>query len=384
MPVCAKIDLPADLAGVAPEKIKATLHCTVANRTLPGQVVLRDKQAELWWVLPHAAAGTTRWTARLSAGAQAGKDVFAFQDTPGKHLDLLFDGRRVTRYMYEFDRSTKEKIFETYKPYHHVFDAAGKDVITKGAPGHDPHHRGIYIGWGKVTCGSKSYNFWSMGGKEAQVHRKFLTRTAGPVLARSAMLIEWIDRDGKTIVAERRETTCFRQPESAIVLMEFRTEIEAVAGKMTFSANPEHGGFQYRAHNDVAVQVGAARGKQTANKASADLKTKYEFHRDGIRTSAQRLSDNKDLPWAAQSYALRGKRYCVQHMNHPSNPKGTVYSAYRQYGRFGAFFKATLPAGEKLPLRYRIYAAESEMLPRAEMNLRHAAFATPAVVTVVR
>jgi hypothetical protein len=384
VPARAKIKLPADLANVPPEKIGVTLTCASTGQSACGQIVAGDAGAELWWVLPEAKRGTSRWTASLSARPYAGKDVFAFEDRPGKHLDLRFAGRLVTRYMYEFDRSSKAKIFETYKPYHHVFDAAGKGVITKDAHGHDPHHRGIHIGWGRTTCGSKRYDFWSMSGGSAQVHRKFLAMAAGPVLARSTDQVDWIDRDGKTIVSEQRQVTCFRQGPSAIVLMEFAAKLEAVAGAVTLDANPEHGGFQYRPHNDVAVNVGATGGKQTADAAAVDLKTRYEFHKDGIKTPAQRLNGNRDLPWAAQSYALRGKRYSVQHLNHPSNPKGTVYSAYRQYGRFGAFFRKKLAAGEVLSLRYRVYATERKMPPREEMNLRHAAFATPPAVNVLK
>ena len=384
VPVCAKIELPAGMRGTPAEKISVAMKPGAGGEGVPGQIALRGEQAELWWVLPEAKPGSQRWTALLSDKPYAGKDVFTFQDTPGEHLDLRFAGRLVTRYMYAFDRSDKEKAFETYKTYHHVFDAAGKDVITKGPAGHDPHHRGIYIGWGSVRCGAKRYNFWSMGRKEAQVHKAFAGMTAGPVLARCTSRVDWADADGKPIVSEQRETTCFRQGASAIMLMEFRTQLKAVAGDVLLEANPEHGGFQYRPHNDVAVQVGATGGKQTADTASKDLRTQYEFHREGIRTSGQRLADNKDLPWAAQSYALRGKRYSVQHMNHPSNPKPTVYSAYRQYGRFGAFFKGTIKAGEVLPLTYRIYAAERAMPPREEMNLRHVGFVSPPVAQVVR
>jgi len=223
-----------------------------------------------------------------------------------------------------------------------------------------------------------------MGGGSAQVHRKFLAMTAGPVLGCCTAAIDWIDRDEKVIVSEQRTTTCFRQGPSAIMLMEFRAKLKAVAGDVVLDANPEHGGFQYRAHNDVAVNAGARGGKQTADSASKDLRTRYEFHKEGIKTPGQRLNENKDLPWAAQSFALRSKRYSIQHMNHTSNPKPTVYSAYRPYGRFGAFFKATIKAGAVLPLRYRIYATERPMPPRGEMNLRHAAFVHPPVVEVAK
>ena len=389
VPVCVKIDVPAGLAkravGSFMEMQRQAAEGLKSGEEAMGRLVTvsRGKQAELWWVLPEAKPATTRWTARLSAKPHAGKDVFAFRDAPGKCLDLTFAGRLVTRYMYEFDTSTKAKTFETYKPYHHVFDAAGKDVITKGAAGHDPHHRGIYIGWGRLVCGKKRYDFWGMRGG-AQVHKKFLRQDAGPVVARSTALIDWQDKEGKVLVSEERETLCFRQGASAILLMEFRSRLKAVGGDVALDGNAEHAGVQYRPHNDVAVQVGAARGKQTADTAKADLKTRYEFHKDGVKTPQQRLKENKDLPWAAQSYALRGKRYSVQHMNHRSNPKGTIYSAYRQYGRFGAFFKAEIKAGETLTRCDRIYVAESEMPPRAEMNLRHAAFNAPPKVAVVK
>ena len=384
VPVCATIELPKALAKTAPEAIGATLTPPGDAKAVPGQVVRDGDRVQLWWILPQAKAGVSRWTATLPARPYRGKDVFAFTEVPGKCLDLRFAGRLVTRHMIAFDTSTKAKAFETYKPYTHVFDAAGKDVITKDAHGHDPHHRGIYIGWGKTTCAGKRYNFWSMGSGQAQVHKEFLSRTAGPVLARWVARVDWQDAAGKAIVSERREMTCFRQPASMIALIEFRSELKAVASDVTLDANPEHGGFQYRAHNDVAVQVGATGGKQTADTAKADLKTRYAFHRDGIATGGQRLNDNKDLPWAAQSYALRGKRYCVQHMNHPSNPRPTVYSAYRPYGRFGAFFKTAIPAGKTLSLRYRLGIAESEMLPRSQMALRHAGFVTPPTAEATR
>src|SRR5438270_638518 len=45
----------------------------------------------------------------LSAPARAAEG-FAFQDTPGDHLDVLLDGKIVARYMYAYDKSTKEKL----------------------------------------------------------------------------------------------------------------------------------------------------------------------------------------------------------------------------------------------------------------------------------
>jgi hypothetical protein len=103
------------------------------------------------------------------------------------------------------------------------------------------------------------------------------------------------------------------------------------------------------------------------------------FHKDGIDAH-----QDQNLPWVAESYGLNGRRYSVQHMNHPDNPKPSKYSAYRDYGRFGAFFTKNLKAGQVLPLRYRIRIAGGAMPPRKYCSAQYAAFATPPNVTVVR
>ena len=372
VPVSVPIEIPAAMKNVPPEKISVTMQCqTPGAAAVPGQIVVDGRPAELWWIIPQSkAAHAGTWLARLSAEPYKGKDVFTFEDAPGKHMDLLFEGRPVNRYMYERDTSTRQRAHETYKVYHHVYDEEGKKFITKGAGGRYTHHRGIFIGFSRTSCGKTRCDTWHMANC-TQEHQKFLSRTAGPVLASSTALIHWLDAQGKLLIAEERRTLVFRQPKPAIMLMEFRSRLKAAGGDVVLGGDPEHAGMQYRPHNDV----GSNRG---------ELATVYEFHADGIKTTGQRLNENKDLPWAAMCYALLGKRYAVQHINHADNPKGTRYSAYRAYGRFGAFFRKKLAADEVLSLRYRIYATERKMPPREEMNLRHAAFATPPAVTVLK
>ena len=84
------------------------------------------------------------------------------KDTKGKHLDILSGEKVLVRYMYEHDISTDEKKHATYKPFLHVFDAAGKAPITMGPGGQYTHHRGIFIGWSKLGFNGKSYDRWHM------------------------------------------------------------------------------------------------------------------------------------------------------------------------------------------------------------------------------
>ena len=114
--------------------------------------------------------------------------------------------------------------------------------------------------------------------------------------------------------------------------------------------------MQYRPANEVNVKA-----------------TKYFFPEEEITTA--NVKSHLDLPWAAECYELKGKKYTVQHMNHPDNPKGTKYSAYRDYGRFGAFPIAKVKQSESITLRYRIWVAPGEQFDRAAMQARWEAFA---------
>ena len=388
VPVQAVIELPLPerLARVPFEEIRVWFRQDgnlYHNVSIPGQIVVNDKnQAELWWVLPWAKANSTStWTAALvdrrqPAAGRSPVKVFSWRDEKGDYLDLLFNNRKVTRYIYAYDNSSKERILETYKTFHHVFDAEGKKLLTNGPDGLVPylrnqilypHHRGIFIGWNRLEFGGQRYDFWHMGEQgRVQKHQKFLELTAGPVLARSNSLVHWNNRNGETIIAEQRETTVFRQSDPTILLLEFRTELKAVSGDVFLNGDPEHAGFQYRAHDDVA-------------KGGKEVKATYLFHRESIDPKK-----NYNLPWAAMSYGLNDRRYSVQYMNHPGNPEPTIYSAYRDYGRFGAFFKKEIAAGKTLTLRYRIWVGRGEMPKRHELADRHAVFVDGPKVEVLR
>jgi len=302
-----------------------------------------------------------RWTKLLCGlmiigmiGSDAWGAGFTWQDTEGKYLDLLYDGQKVTRYMYDYDESNTQRTFETYKVLHHVFDEQGKNLLTNGPDGENPysksvkypHHRGIFIGWSKLQFEGKSYDTWHMTKGVRQVHQKFLEKKADAQKARSTALIHWKNGAGQVMVEEKRTTTVYRPVSGTIVMLDFDTQLKAANGEVYLNGDPEHAGFQYRPHNDVA-------------KGPAKDKAKYLFHREGIDPKK-----DKDLPWVVMGYGLNGKRYSVLYMNHPQNPKGAVYSAYRDYGRFGSFFKKTIEAGKTLKLNYRIIVMQSEMPER--------------------
>jgi hypothetical protein len=320
---------------------------------------------------PSAAAPASPATTPTAAPAANG---FAFQDTAGQHLDISFDGRLVARWMYAYDATSSAKIAETYKPFLHVFDAAGKEPITKGAGGFDTHHRGIYDGWQQIGFNGKKYNLWEMP-DGVQVQKKFLAQKADADQASFTVLIAWNLNDGTTIIEEERTMTLRRRAAPTLALVDFSTKIKAVKGDLTLAGDPEHGGVQYRAANDV-------------DRAA----TKYCFPAGGVKpddaaewrpgapqnTGAKALTISLDIPWAALAYSLKGQNYFVEEMSLPDNPKGTVWSAYRDYARFGPDPKATLKSGETLVLKYRFWVTTGQAPTRADFQREYEAYVKDA------
>lgn len=300
--------------------------------------------------------------------AAAAHAAFTFKDTPGKHLDVLLDGKAVARYMYAFDRSTPEGLHETYKPYLHVLDPDTGDLITKGAGGKYSHHRGIFVGFKINVDGAGNYDFWHIARDlnyakknlekpiHLMLHRKVVDQQANADRAAFTAVIEWVDPKGKALVEEHRTMTFTKAPAPAIVRIEVVTTLKAVAGDTKFSGDPEHAGCQYRPANEVDAK-----------------KTQYVFPKESITTG--NVKKERDLPWAAEQYVLGGKTYSVLHVNCPGNPQGTVYSAYRDYGRFGAFPVFEVKQGEAQKLRYGFIIWKGDLPSRETLQKDCDAFA---------
>ena len=275
------------------------------------------------------------------------------KDTKGKYLDVLQNGKLIARYMYAHDLSSKESRHQTYKPYLHVMGPDGKTPITKGPGGQYTHHRGIFLGWNRIGFKKKTYDLWHMKTSEI-IHKDFLEKKSTAKSTTLKVRLHWMDSDNNVILDEVREMVFDHTDSQALFCAEFTCNLKAVNDEVVLNGDPEHAGFQYRPSNEVSK-----------NKSS-----KYLFHRDGINPKK-----DHDLPWVGLNYKTGGQTYSVQHMNHPGNPKGSVYSAYRDYGRFGSFPKANLKKDQTLTLKYKIRVTSGEMPKRDAMAMQYAKYA---------
>lgn len=368
-PVKVDIDLPESYQNTSVNQIGVTLQSQDGTiKDVPGQVTKGDNgQMELWWVIPGGDNIPTEWEATFH-NLDPSATGFEWQDEEGKHLDLLYDGRKVFRYEYEIDSQLVlgETLTAKNRVFYHIYDLAGDRLITNGyEDGVWSHHRGIMIGWRDVMYKGEKLSFWGMEQLTTQQHIEFLELSAGPVLARVKSRIHWNDSTDHTIIDEIRTATIFHQPAPAIATIDFASTLTAVAGDVNLAGDSEHGGVQYRAHNDIAAEVPGSK------------KASYFFHEDGIDPR-----EDHNLPWVGMSYDLDNKTYSVVEMNEEGNPKPAIWSAYRDYGRFGPYFSKNLADGESFDVHFRFLVRESDMPSRDEIDARYKWYNTPPRVTV--
>lgn len=285
----------------------------------------------------------------LSVPAVAAEPGFQLRDQPGEHLDVVYDGRTVARYMYAFDT---DRWTDTYKPYLHVMNAEGDQPITKGPGGQFPHHRGIFIGYNRLAWDGSTYDLWHMRGTP-QVHQEFTEQQADADVARFTSVVHWNTKDGRTLLEEHRTFEFHPTELPELVKIDVSSKLKAVAGDLRLDGDPEHAGVQYRPANELDVS-----------------QSQYLFPSEDANPKT-----DKDLEWAALRYVLDGHTYTVVQMNAPSNPQGTVWSAYRDYGRFGAFPVVQIPAGEAVTLDYRFLVMIGDLPERAQIQERFQQYA---------
>jgi hypothetical protein len=280
-------------------------------------------------------------------------DGFQVKVLKGQHADIIRpDGDPILRYMYQRDTSSPERSFDTAKVFAHVMAPGGKNTLTKGAGGKFPHHRGIFIGWNRIQYNGKRHDLWHVRNTE-QAHRGFLTTQGGPDGGTITSRIAWIGVDGETLIEEKR-TYRVVAAKDAYAVIDFVSELTAKAGPLELNGDPEHAGVQFRPSQQVADNKSAT----------------YTFHQPGIDPKKQR-----GLPWVANTFRVDDQTWTVQHMSHPSNPEDAIWSAYRDYGRFGPFSVIELAQGDTLTLRYRFRVTEGEAPSRDAMSKHYAAFA---------
>lgn len=322
-----------------------------------------------------AAVGLA-WTVGPIDAARADEARFVWRvDEKSGTADLVVGDQPVVRYMFAYDATSLESSLETYKVFHHVFGPGTKTLITKGAGGHFPHHRGLYVGWNKTSYDGGSADFWhcgvnlkAVGPFDSQRHKKIISQEADANHGAMTTEVWWIDKNGLLIVLETRTISVSKFATGAAPgygwQIDWSTKLESRRPVVTLDGDRQHAGFQFRAANDVS-----------------DKNPAHYVRPSGFpdKPAAFEVDDRKDpeghinLGWLTMTYELDGRRFNVEYFEDPSLPKPSRYSE-RPYGRFGAFFKTEISRGRPLTMKYRVNVSTGETPARETIQKRYDAF----------
>jgi hypothetical protein len=343
-----RVNVPVRVLIPAAAEAKSVALTTAEGKSLVAQLtapsLLNNTETgkrELHFILPSLEKGKSlELTAVLSPEAAA-DGGFAWEEQPGEFAELSYGDRPVTRYICK--KLTDENREEAYKVYHHLYNPAGTQLVTKGPGGKYPHHRGIFFGYRDVFYGDgRKAGTWS-GRNTPETHGGFLATEAGPVLGRHLAAVEWRGSDNEVYLNERRELAVYNVPGGT--LLEFTSRLQTAGGKIRLDGNAPHAGFHFRAPQEVA--------EKTTNLT-------YYLRPDGKGELGQARASDNDLPWDAISFVLGDDRYTVLYLDKPTNPKPVEYNE-RTYGRFGSFFRYELDEGKDLEVNYRLWLQDGEM-----------------------
>jgi hypothetical protein len=297
---------------------------------------------------------------------------FEWKVADDSNTDLLLDDKNVARYVHPtLDDSSKETREATYKPFHHVYDEAGKDFLTKGPGGKFTHHRGIYFGFSKckyTTPEGKEVvvDTWHCKPPAYQNHKEVVEQSADDKQAKQVLKIDWHGADGKVFAHETRSLTFSKNGDALVV--DFSSSVKAADGikEVVLDGDPQHAGFQFRASNEVSEKTNKQTYYIRPGSGKADPGTTINW---SAKTDTEAT---RDLPWKAMSFVVGGERYTTVYLDHPTNPKPARYSE-RDYGRFGSYFVASATADKPVEVNYRLVIQKGE-IEAADAEALSAAF----------
>ena len=311
----------------------------------------------------------------LTATAAA-KPLVEFSPAAGA-INVLVDGKSFTSYIHKIDPAkpmAAEGVLLT-KPVLYPLCTPSGIAVTRGWPFEriegerqdHPHHIGLYFTYDQIN-GS---NFWN-NSKEPlpaikHVSAEVTTDAKGnPALATT---MNWIGKDSKPLLAEKRLTSFIPGPSQHIIDIDI--EFQAVADKVEFGDTKE-GMFAIRLaqwlteNTDSRYELGTG----AYLSCNGDEKEKGVW---GKRAEWVRIQGRKD-----------GKTVGIAILNHPASANYPTYWHARGYGAFSANplgqyafqksrkidnpkrFSLKLDKGEKAPFKFRVIIYDG---PRTKQQL---------------
>ncbi len=314
--------------------------------------------------LSSLSAFSSEWTVKDDVNTKEDARI----DPPGRKVDVLLDGKLVARFIYGEGQ---------INPYLHVYSEEG-DCLTQWDPKQDlPHHRGIYIGWNKISSDlggpvkaakgeakpaegaidpKGSFDLWHFnnGGKMdvSKIEKAEGGADSGTIVATIAWHAGNKDASGSDLLLTETRTMKISRPEGKKTQVDLKFELKA-ARDLTLGGDLQHAGVHFRGSSEILKTK--IQNDKAKNAIGADYTTAYVFEPEVPETKGAWKS--KEFKFARLIFPVGEHWYSATHINAPNSPVEEL--SMRGYGRFGYFFSTSLKKDDVLPLTFRI-VTESE------------------------
>jgi len=249
-------------------------------------------------------------------------------DLPGRKVDITQDGVLRARLIYGDGQ---------IKPYLRVQGEEGDGLNDWDEKQQFPHHRGIFIGWNKIASDLGSFDLWHFNNGGKMTLTKLEKLEGGKDSATVVATIEWRggkqDAAGSDLLLTETRTLTISRPEARATQVDAQFTLKP-ARDLTLGGDLQHAGIHFRA---------------SASMMKDAKDTTYVWEPD-VPGAGGKVESN-ELRWARFTFPIGTRWYHVTQLNAPANPVEQL--SWRDYGRFGFFFRKPLKKDETLTVKYR-------------------------------
>lgn len=349
---------------------EASLVDRNGNRT-PCQIFSNRGTDCIAWIEPDLKP-TEKKTYRFETTPAGASSMVEIEDIGDGKLEVRIGGELFTRYHYD-ERWAR--------PFLYPFNGPAGTPVTRNFPMRDdipgekhdhPHHRSVWIAYGEVN----GTDNWSEEKDHAFIrHIRFEEVSGGPVFGRIRSVNNWVNNLGAKQMEDVREFTFFNLGSERLVDVKIR--FRATAGEVRFTDTKEGGIISVR----VATSMDGERGGTIVNAYG------------GI-TEAENWG--KPAQWVDYSGPVENESMGIAIMDHPTSFRYPTRWHVRDYGLFtanpfalkyyepdsGKIGDHTIPNGEEIAFRYRIYVHEGDA-EHAGVRDRYFGFIAPPKVELI-
>ena len=320
------------------------------------------------------------------------KGIEIVPDDAQKKVDVLFDGKLFTSYIYSEDLE---------KPSLYLLHTSKGTVITRGYP-RDPrpnervdhlHHVGFWLTFGDVN----GVDFW---GNSAAIsaedkpkygfvrHRDVINTVSGETEGMLTVAADWVDFYEKTLLKE--ETKYVFTGDDNWRIIERITKLTAQQDTVTFSDNKE-GMIAIRMDRAFEEPSDKPELYLDANGNPTEVKVMNNEGVNGVYRNSEGLEKGavwgKPTKWVCLSANKEGEEISVAILDHKNNPGYPAHSHARGYGLFSTnnmgslafepdapFFKLVLNPGQSFTMKHLIVIKTGGFATDDEINQKFNVF----------